>query len=212
MQVKIFGERHTGTNAMRTLVADNFGINAGNHGPLGWKHRRAPKKQELFKHNMDEMLFIMLVRNPYSWMDAMWQDPYNCHDPKGHQCSYDSYIRKPFEDYENLPACWSEKNMSYFDMKMIVPNGVIFRVEDMAEEPGYIFKELQEWLKPTSDVFIKPGYHNGRFAPALAHKKVAAVGNPVAASDETYNFAEPFLDSFLMEVFAYPQNRAKVSL
>ena len=63
--IKVFGERHCGTNAIGYFAGKNFKLEFQHYDFLGWKHRLAPKKDEWSKFNVQSCLFIFCMRNPY---------------------------------------------------------------------------------------------------------------------------------------------------
>tara|TARA_B100001121_G_scaffold256694_1_gene234647 strand:- start:53 stop:268 length:216 start_codon:yes stop_codon:yes gene_type:complete len=62
---KIFGERHTGTNAVGLFLRENFNLGFKYYDYLGWKHRLAPKKSEIetINHHLDKDLMERLNYN-----------------------------------------------------------------------------------------------------------------------------------------------------
>ena len=50
--IKVFGERHCGTNAIGYFAGKNFNLKLHHHDFLGWKHRLAPQKDEWSKFNV----------------------------------------------------------------------------------------------------------------------------------------------------------------
>ena len=79
--IKVFGERHSGTNAIGYFAGQNFNLETKRHDFLGWKHRLAPEREEWSKFDVESCLFIFCLRNPYSWLQAMHKEPYYEHYP-----------------------------------------------------------------------------------------------------------------------------------
>lgn len=148
MKVKIFGERHTATNALHYFIEQNFGISSSYYDVLGWKHRRAPKKEEWSKVDYKNTLFIFTFRNPYTWLKAMHRQPYYYHQPQLHLQSFEEFIVAPVEDYENTIKMWNEKNDSYLNMACEVPHKLCINMEVFKDSQSIIHRKLKKWLKP----------------------------------------------------------------
>ncbi len=136
---KIFGERHTGTNALSMFISENFNLQMRYYEYLGWKHRLAPNFQEFSKFSTSDTLFIYLVRNPYSWLQAMYREPYYNHYRRINELPFEEFLTFPFEDYENLISMWCKKNNSYLEMAKWVPNSLVIKVEDFRENQHEVF-------------------------------------------------------------------------
>ena len=113
---KVFGERHTGTNAISSFLEKNFNLENKYYEYLGWKHRLAPSHEELKKFNLVDNLFLITFRNPYSWLKAMHKEPYNYNYPQIRELDFLSFLQIPFEDYENVIKMWNQKNHSYLNI------------------------------------------------------------------------------------------------
>lgn len=161
--IKIFGERHSGTNAIGYFAGKNFNLKFQHYNFLGWKHRLAPKKNEWFKYDVDSCLFIFCLRNPYSWLQSMHKEPYYDHYPKMKELSFKEFIQFSIEDYENCIAMWNQKNESYFRMAEEVPNSIVIRVEDFHGAQANSHSEIQSLLNKGEFPFVPMNdYVNGR--------------------------------------------------
>ncbi len=161
--VKIFGERHTGTNALSLFLRENFNLTFKYYEFLGWKHRLAPKKAEWIKHNTGNVLFIFLFRNPYTWLKSMYKEPYYHHYLKINDRSFEEYIRFPIEDYENSICLWNQKNDSYLRMSKEVSHSLNIRIEDFRLDQRKIHRLISKLIGLESAEFIElSGYINGR--------------------------------------------------
>jgi len=161
--VKIFGERHTGTNALSLFLRENFNLKFKYYEFLGWKHRLAPKKAEWIKHNTDNVLFIFLFRNPYTWLNSMYKEPYYHHYLKINDRSFEEFIKFSIEDYENSITMWNQKNDSYFRMSDEMPNSIIINVEDFYADQKKFHINIANKLSRYDMPFIKMNdYVNGR--------------------------------------------------
>ena len=161
--LKVFGERHTGTNAIGYFVGKNFNLKFLHYDFLGWKHRLAPKKDEWSKFDVQNCLFIFCIRNPYSWIQAMHREPYYDHYPKIKDLSLQEFVQFSIEDYENCIEMWNQKNDSYFRMSNEVPNSIIVNVEDFHADQNTFHKNLADLLNSQDLPLIKMNdYVNGR--------------------------------------------------
>jgi hypothetical protein len=161
--IKVFGERHTGTNAIGYFVGKNFNLKFLHYDFLGWKHRLAPKKDEWSKFDVQNYLFIFCIRNPYSWIQAMHREPYYDHYPKIKDLSLQEFVQFSIEDYENCIEMWNQKNDSYFRMSNEVPNSIIVNVEDFHADQNTFHKNLADLLNSQDLPLIKMNdYVNGR--------------------------------------------------
>ena len=161
--IKVFGERHTGTNAIGYFVGKNFNLKFLHYDFLGWKHRLAPKKDEWSKFDVQNCLFIFCIRNPYSWIQAMHREPYYDHYPKIKDLSLQEFVQFSIEDYENCIEMWNQKNDSYFRMSNEVPNSIIVNLEDFHADQNTFHKNLADLLNSQDLPLIKMNdYVNGR--------------------------------------------------
>jgi len=141
-KLKIFGERHTATNAVSIMMWQSFKLSQQGYGYLGWKHRRAPKETEWRKYPVNETLFLITVRHPYTWLKAMHREPYAPHQPNLKDLSFVDFLRHPFEDYENVICNWNEKYLEYLRFFEEVPNSLIVRIEDFSKDQSMLFDRV----------------------------------------------------------------------
>ena len=161
--IKVFGERHSGTNAIGYFAGKNFNLKFQHYDFLGWKHRLAPKKDEWSKFEVQNCLFIFCMRNPYSWIQAMYREPYYDHFPKIKDLSLEGFVQFSIEDYENCIAMWNQKNDSYFRMSEEVPNSIIINVEDFHADQKKFHARMADALNKQDLPLVKMNdYVNGR--------------------------------------------------
>ena len=161
--IKVFGERHSGTNAIGYFAGKNFNLKFQHYDFLGWKHRLAPKKEEWSKFEVENCLFIFCIRNPYSWIQAMHREPYYDHYPKIKDLSLESFVQFSIEDYENCIAMWNQKNDSYFRMSEEAPNSIIINVEDFHADQKKLHGHMADVLNRQDLPLIQMNdYVNGR--------------------------------------------------
>ena len=161
--VKIFGERHTGTNAINLFIRENFDLTFKYYDFLGWKHRLAPKKSEWVKHDTSNTLFIFLFRNPYAWLRSMYREPYYHHYLKINDRSFDEFLKFSIEDYENSVCLWNQKNESYLRMSKEVKHSINIRIEDFRLDQERIHSLIANAIGQNSRKLVElTSYINGR--------------------------------------------------
>ena len=161
--IKIFGERHTGTNALNLFIRENFDLTFKHYDFLGWKHRLAPKKSEWVKYDTANTLFIFLFRNPYSWLCSMYREPYYHHYLKINDRPFEEFLEFSIEDYENIICLWNQKNESYLRMSREVKHSLNVRIEDFRLDQANIHSLIASAIGQNSTKFIElNGYINGR--------------------------------------------------
>ena len=161
--VKIFGERHTGTNAINLFIRENFDLTFKYYDFLGWKHRLAPKKSEWVKHDTSNTLFIFLFRNPYAWLRSMYKEPYYHHYLKINDRSFDEFLKFSIEDYENSICLWNQKNESYLRMSKEVKHSINIRIEDFRLDQERIHSLIANAIGQNSRKLVElTSYINGR--------------------------------------------------
>ena len=159
---KIFGERHTGTNALSSFIIENFNIKFLYYDYLGWKHRLAPNETEIQKFATQETIFLFTFRNPYSWLKAMHRDPYYYHYPKITELNFFEFVQFQIEDYENLIMLWNQKNLSYLEMINKVPISMLVKVEDFHNDQQSYFNKISSKIEFNGNFIPMERYLNGR--------------------------------------------------
>jgi len=139
---KIFGERHTGTNAVRVFLKENFDLRPHDYTYLGWKHRLAPSVSEMEKFDLTKTLFVFTFRSPYTWIQAMHRLPYYFHCPEAHDRPLESFVKFQIEDYENSIAMWNQKNRSYLELSKKLSNSMLVKVEEFRNFPSVIAEKV----------------------------------------------------------------------
>ena len=190
--VKIFGERHTGTNAINLFIRENFDLTFKYYDFLGWKHRLAPKKSEWAKHDTSNTLFIFLFRNPYAWLRSMYKEPYYHHYLKINDRSFDEFLKFSIEDYENSICLWNQKNESYLRMSKEVKHSVNIRIEDFRLDQEHIHSLIANAIGQNSRKLVElTSYINGR---GIEENK--SIDSSLAIPELT-NLEKNFINSYL---------------
>jgi len=205
--VKIYGERNTGTIYLEWLMTNNFRVNISNTPEFGWKHRIAPMKDELSEYAKNELIYLCLNKNPYSWLLSMHKRPY--HHEELRKLSFSSFLKYPYGDYRNPMVMWNIKNQSYVNMAHYVKNFQIIRYEDLITNYIQTLKtvalavgiEIPEMYKNMNSVLShSKGIINQRF-----HKEFYLQEKwKKNLKPHHVEIINEFLDKDLMNTFNYP--------
>lgn len=198
---KIFGERHTGTNALSSFIIENFNIKFLYYDYLGWKHRLAPNETEIQKFATQETIFLFTFRNPYSWLKAMHRDPYYYHYPKITELNFFEFVQFQIEDYENLIMLWNQKNLSYLEMINKVPISMLVKVEDFHNDQQSYFNKISSKIEFNGNFIPMERYLNGR--GQSSDKSVAESLSIPNLSREEIEVINRYLDKDLMKELNY---------
>ncbi|WP_346863276.1 sulfotransferase domain-containing protein [uncultured Draconibacterium sp.] len=181
-KIKIFGERNTGTNYLVKLIKLNFKSSIINgtvpkdidrvirklpysedirdiyfqftyHHNLGWKHKEINSLDiSKFKKENQRIKFVLLVKNPYSWLLSLYHRPY--HNYSHEQLSFDKFLLKNWitlrretdrVEYKNPIEMWNLKVASYFLLQEKFDT-YILKYEDMLLNPIEELIKLQKML------------------------------------------------------------------
>lgn len=140
-RVKIYGERNSGTIYLEWLLQNNLDIKMATTPDLGWKHRLAPVEDELTETVKKDIVFLCLVKNPYSWLLSMHKRPYHHEDLR--KLSFTDFLRYSYGDYRNPIIMWNLKYQSYVKMQGFVENIQFIKYEDLLVDP-----KNMNWLYP----------------------------------------------------------------
>lgn len=198
---KIFGERHTGTNALSSFIIENFNIKFLYYDYLGWKHRLAPNETEIQKFATQETIFLFTFRNPYSWLKAMHRDPYYYHYPKITELNFFEFVQFQIEDYENLIMLWNQKNLSYLEMINKVPISMLVKVEDFHNDQQSYFNKISSKIEFNGNFIPMERYLNGR--GQSSDKSVTESLSIPNLSREEIEVINRYLDKDLMKELNY---------
>ena len=198
---KIFGERHTGTNALSSFIIENFNIKFLYYDYLGWKHRLAPNETEIQKFATQETIFLFTFRNPYSWLKAMHRDPYYYHYPKITELNFFEFVQFQIEDYENLIMLWNQKNLSYLEMINKVPISMLVKVEDFHYDQQSYFNKISSKIEFNGNFIPMERYLNGR--GQSSDKSVTESLSIPSLSREEIEVINRYLDKDLMKELNY---------
>jgi hypothetical protein len=144
--IKIFGERNSGTRFLMKLIQSNItDINLytnSYYGSTGWKHG-FPRLERF--NNPNETLFIFIIRDLDEWLISMYNNPYHFIRPK----SIDLFISEPLhisesrwldhdvniniEEHQNIIDLRYAKIKSYLRLFNKVSNAIFINLGDLQQ-------------------------------------------------------------------------------
>lgn len=127
---------------------------------LGWKHMSVKSPQDLqgTVATRQQVLFVTLTKNPYSWLLSLHKRPYHG-DPGAPQDDFESFLKQQYtpkgrdnvgKSATNHTTLWNHKNRSYIDLP---PNfaAINLRYEDLLHDPGSMMKAICDAWKMDFD-------------------------------------------------------------
>ncbi|HCQ28776.1 MAG TPA: hypothetical protein DIU39_00720 [Flavobacteriales bacterium] len=205
-KVKVFGERNSGTIYLEKLLVKNFKVDIADYFTLGWKHRLAPHKEELDKIE-DDIIYLILVKNPYAWLRSMHRKPY--HQEQLKQLSFNQFIEFPYGDYENPVKMWNAKYRAYLHMNEYAKNFALIKYEELLETPEEILSGLKEKfnLKTTlywfSDIQHQLTNNHGELKKKFHKNYYLKEKWKSEYKPETIALVNKYIDNDLMQQFDY---------
>lgn len=177
-QIKIFGERNSGTNFIRLLLEKNIkGIDICSHyykGGTGWKH--GIPNLELFKDRLNDTLFVFVIRDLKPWLKSMYNNPYHikktkdintfltkpivANDPR---IDHDVHVNKE-ETGKDIFELRYYKIDSYIQTFEQVSNALFVNLEDLQQDKGLQFINI---IRDKFNVTT-----NSPFSPIEKHTKI----------------------------------------
>ena len=118
---------------------------------LGWKHSCVRSLDEISKCRImkDEILFLTITKNPYSWLLSLYRRPYHQYGKK--KSSFESFLESPWktvarDNCNRILECpielWNIKNRSYFNLKSL--NCISITTESIFANPEKIINEISD--------------------------------------------------------------------
>lgn len=154
--IKIFGERNSGTNFLQNLIIKNVPrckiYSSYYKGGSGWKH--GIPKIKLF-NNLNNTLFIFIIRNLNDWIKSMYFNPYSYKKP----CDINYFLNNKLEIYEkrddhdvniyeyekqNIIDLRYYKIKSYFNLYNKVNNALFINLTDLQNDNKKFLLFLQD--------------------------------------------------------------------
>ena len=116
---------------------------------LGWKHA-AP---ELSARRTRDIYFILVSKNPYSWLLSLHKRPY--HNWNASALPFSDFLRTPWPlmSCDNLNKktimpveLWNEKNKAYLDLSRSVSHSMLCGYEEILEDPAAFIREVSVFI------------------------------------------------------------------
>lgn len=199
-----------------TQVVKDAWSSFGFSNNLGWKHCKVSsvdsiKDSKTFENN--EVGFITITKNPYSWLLSLHRNPYSQYVKKGQ--SFEEFIASPWRCFrrdniagivKNPVMLWNIKNNSYFNLDPL--DTIHLKTESILESPSNVIDMLSirfnldklsnsfvGYERSTKDNvgksydYYRDYYINQRWKDSL--------------SDNAVTFINSYLDKQLMKNFDY---------
>jgi hypothetical protein len=193
---------------------------------LGWKHREVDHFEIIKKKtDLNEILFLVIVKNPYSFLLSLKEKPY--HNPSykwlGLKDLIEEFKSIDFNDflknewltvgreadrtfYENPIQMWNLKCASYLKLQSKYKCSLI-RYEDLLDNPELVISRISKEHKiPFNNVNFK-NYNKSTKDPKkdteFYKKKYGKELWKEKLTKEHINFINKHLDKELMETFGY---------
>ncbi|MBN2174563.1 MAG: hypothetical protein JW731_10550 [Bacteroidales bacterium] len=151
--IKIFGTVNSGTVYLEWLIRKNLDIQILNTYDLGWKHRIAPSKEELTDETIENVIYVCLTKNPYSWILSMHKRPYQHEALK--KLGFFDFIKFSYGDYRNPIIMWNQKNNSYVQLADYVKHHILVSYEDVLYDPKKFLDEFADKFHLRKPPFYK---------------------------------------------------------
>ena len=210
--IKIFGERNSGTNFLEQLVRRNIidiNVCSSFYIGSGWKH--GFPRIELF-NEVNETLFIFIIRDLESWLISMYNNPYSfiCPDNisafiseklciNDLRMDHDVHTNKE-EQQPNIISLRYAKIKSYERFFDKVPNAIFINLQDLQENNDKFLNFIRDTYSlnisehiyridlHTKNPIIT--HHTRTYDTVLPtiHNKDVEVENMVASLKEAYRF------------------------
>lgn len=197
--IKIFGERNSGTNFLSQLITKNIsGINLCNHHykcKTGWKH--GFPKLNRFK-NLNQTLFVFIIRDLESWVKSMYNNPYSYKRPTNinrfitktlpindHRKDHDVNINKA--EKQNVIKLRYAKIKHYKMFFERVPNAIFINLKDLQENNN----KFLQFLKKTYSLNV-----SNNICKILSHTKNSNIKN----KNRSYNTVLPPINNKDVEI------------
>jgi hypothetical protein len=124
---------------------------------LGWKHTLVSSNiMEKIKAHKNDVFFITLTKNPYSWLLSLYNKPYS-YASNENLPHFEQFLIEPWKtlerenhpkSFENPIVMWNQKNKSYMQLKSNF-HTINIRYEDMLSDPKLIIDCISEQLNIT---------------------------------------------------------------
>ncbi len=206
-KIKVFGERNSGTIYLEKLLRKNFKVQVLDYYTLGWKHRLAPSETEISSQD-SSIIYLILVKNPYSWLRSMYRKPYHQEELK--RLDFNEFIEFPYGDYANPVIMWNTKYASYLNLENYVENIAFLKYEDLLKFPEKTLNDIKNRFDLTpsmywfSDIQNQLTNNHGELKKKFHKNYYLQEKWKSEYSPELFNLVNKHLDKNLMTTFGYP--------
>jgi hypothetical protein len=181
---------------------------------FGWKHTHVGKfsQQALNSRNKNDIAFITITKNPYSWLLSLYNRPY--HQYYAQKLSFEAFLQAPWKvvrrdnlgsDLSNPIQLWNAKNASYFELDKL--SALHFTTESIFQDATLLIDKIgsQFDIRKISDEFIgydrstkESGKDTSFYKDYYLHEQWKDKLSP-----EAVRLINASLDEGLMERFGY---------
>lgn len=149
-EIKIYGERNSGTNFLKETLENNLLdvniLECGYKSKSGWKHGYPDIK----KYNKtNNIIFIFIIRDLDNWCKSMYNNHYHYKKPNNiskflenpiiNEENKDHDVNKNIKESYPIIKLRNEKIKSYFEFYQKIENGIFINLEDIQKDNGYKF-------------------------------------------------------------------------
>lgn len=189
--IKIMGERNSGTNFIYKLIEKNISDEITFlDDTTCWKHG-SPSLNNI---NASETLFIFILRDLHPWLKSMYYNPYNYKRPT----NFLEFIQEPLNiidtDLERKEKIFTKRYTRLQDYNDFIEdnniNVMMINLEDLQDDDGFDFIQI---LSSTFDISL-----SYRFTPIVLHTKTNE--NTI---NRTYEFQIPnyYIKKFIDKIY-----------
>jgi len=142
---------------------------------LGWKHFLLPPAERFTQAGIkkDELLFLTLTKNPYSWLLSLYKNPWHAFQKYS---SFDEFLNTPWKtrwrenspgNFSNPMELWNTKNRAYLRLHNSQWNSINLTYEDLVADPEKWINQIAKVTRTTkkSEIFLNWEKTTTRFAP-----------------------------------------------
>lgn len=232
-RIIVKGERCSGTNYLRSLIQTNF-KNIMLSNELGWKHSYLNTFNENL-HKREELLVLIIFRNPYEWLNSLYQHPWHLRLTDGKNfltdLSFSNFLR--YNPYSNgnegdkykglLDVKFMERHPftlkypedvfeirnwkieNFLNHSEIFPNIMFIRYEDLVTSTKIILDQINEKYLFKDYIFNNVDFYKG--------SKNAGIYKPKKypkMSDVDFNYFLNKVDWSLEEKIGYKKTNIEI--
>lgn len=120
---------------------------------LGWKHM-CPAPERIGASGLAEVRFVIVVKNPYSWLLSLFRSPYHV---GGRDADFETFLHRRLpvmETRENIGAraltpveVWNRKGQGYLALQAAAARAIIVPYEDFLRDEAAIIARIADRLE-----------------------------------------------------------------